>query len=109
MQVDYGPQLQAIAQALNKTTPWWQHPWVLATVSAALGFIGGLLGQVTLQWFTDRRKLQNMRRMTYGDVCELLAGSTRNCQNVFRWKAPSACIMQRWNHRVMRSSCPLLR
>jgi len=69
--VDYTPQLTAIATALQKPTPWWASPWILATFSTVLGLLGGFVGQAAVTRVTEARKFKRMRRMAYEDVTEL--------------------------------------
>ena len=73
MQVNYITELQRIADALSRTPPWWQHPWLLASVSATLGVIGGFVGQILLLRFTASTKRRAMKKMVYNDIMSLVA------------------------------------
>jgi len=66
-------ELQRIADALSRTPPWWQHPWLLASLSATLGVIGGFVGQILLLRFTAFTKLRKMRTMVYADIISVVA------------------------------------
>jgi hypothetical protein len=72
VQADYTSQLKAIAEALRHTSPPWE-PWLLAAFSAALGVVGGFVGQALMTFFSEARKLRTMRLMLYRDVTEICA------------------------------------
>jgi len=65
---DYTPELQRIVEALNRpTTP----AWLIATFSAVLGVIGGIVGQSLLMPINDFWRLYRLRRLLYTDLAKL--------------------------------------
>src|SRR5258708_18931226 len=65
MQVDYTPQLQEIAKALNRpSTP----TWLIAIFSGLLGFLASVLSQVFQHWYAKHRARNKMRMIVYSEI-----------------------------------------
>jgi hypothetical protein len=62
---DYSSQLNQIVTLLNRPVI---PGWVIAALSAVLGMLGGLLGQIVLLRVNDRHQRYRMRRVLYTDL-----------------------------------------
>ncbi len=65
---DYTKQLEEIARALNRpTTP----PWLVTILSAILGFLTGIAGQLLMMPVSDAYRRYKTRRVLYLDLYEM--------------------------------------
>lgn len=65
MPVDYTSQLEEIAKALNRpSTP----TWLIAIISASLGFLASVLSQLFQHWYGERRARSKMRTVVYSEI-----------------------------------------
>ena len=65
MQPDYSHQLEEIVKALNRpSTP----TWLIAIISAVLGFLASVLSQVFQHAYTDYRARRKMRIIIYSEL-----------------------------------------
>ncbi|MGA2672641.1 MAG: hypothetical protein ABSE99_05375 [Terracidiphilus sp.] len=62
---DYGPQLEEIAKALNRPSI---PTWLIAALSAFLGFLLSILNQIFQQWYSEQRALRTMRKIIYSEI-----------------------------------------
>ncbi len=61
----YSSQLEEIVRALNRpSTP----TWLVAMVSALLGFLASVLGQMFQHWYSERRAHAKMRMIIYSEL-----------------------------------------
>jgi len=64
---DYGPQLEEIVKALNRpSTP----TWLIAIISASLGFLASVLSQVFQHWYADQRARTTITLVQDSIFCE---------------------------------------
>jgi hypothetical protein len=73
VQADYTNDIHAIATALSRSAPLWSNPWILATFSTLLGFIGGFVGQLLVRRYDERKTRETILRLCYRYSGELLA------------------------------------
>jgi hypothetical protein len=65
MQPDYGQQLEEIVKALNRpSTP----TWLIAVMSALLGFVASVLSQAFQHAYTEHRARRKMRMIIYSEL-----------------------------------------
>ena len=65
MPVDYTPQLEEIAKALNRpSTP----TWLIAIVSASFGFLASILSQLFQHWYAEYRARSKMRTAIHSEI-----------------------------------------
>jgi len=63
--VDYTPQLEQIVNALNRPTI---PTWLIAILSAFLGFLISIPTQLFQHWYSDRRARGKMRIIIYSEL-----------------------------------------
>lgn len=63
--VDYTPQLEQIINALNRPTI---PSWLIAILSALLGFLVSIPTQLFQHWYADRRARSKMRIIIYSEL-----------------------------------------
>lgn len=63
--VDYTPQLEQIIKALNRPTI---PTWLIAILSALLGFLVFIPTQLFQHWYADRRARSKMRIIIYSEL-----------------------------------------
>jgi hypothetical protein len=65
VQPDYSQILQQIARALNRpSTP----TWLIAIMSALLGFLASALSQLFQHWYAELRACNKMRMIIYSEI-----------------------------------------
>ena len=65
MQCDYSSQLEEIAKALNRPSI---PTWLIAAISALLGFLASILSPVFQQWYAEHRACSTMRKIIYPEI-----------------------------------------
>jgi hypothetical protein len=65
MQPDYGWQLDQIVRALNRPSI---PTWLIAIVSAFLGFLASVLSQIFQHWYSEHRARSKMRMIIYSEL-----------------------------------------
>ena len=65
MPSDYSAQLDAIAKALNRPSV---PTWMIAILSALLGFLLSVLNQIFQHWYSERKVLHTMRKIIYSEI-----------------------------------------
>jgi len=63
--IDYTSQLEQIVKALNRPSI---PTWMIAIMSAFLGFLVSILTQVFQHWYGDRRARSKMRMIIYSEL-----------------------------------------
>jgi hypothetical protein len=63
--VDYTPQLEQIVQALNRPLV---PTWLIAIMSALLGFFVSIFSQVFQHWYSEYRARRKMRMIVYSEL-----------------------------------------
>jgi hypothetical protein len=63
--IDYTPQLEQIVKALNRpSTP----TWLIAIMSAFLGFLVSIFTQVFQHWYSEHRARKKIRMIIYSEL-----------------------------------------
>jgi hypothetical protein len=65
MPVDYSSQLEEIVKALNRPSI---PTWLIAIMSAFLGFIASALSQIFQHWYSEHRARSKMRMIIYSEL-----------------------------------------
>jgi H+/Cl- antiporter ClcA len=65
MQPDYTSQLEQIVKALNRPSI---PTWLIAIVSAFLGFLASVLSQIFQHWYSEHKARSKMRMIIYSEI-----------------------------------------